>query len=142
MYIYRRLIRRIVITLLASVAFYAFLGSLGTASGGILKDALDGLIIGVAASLTFFFHTLDARTPAAIGVAAITEDDSVERKIFLLASSKAFVDVISSTAMFAAFLIVFPNAFSPGYAALAVVLLALADVGIRYRILWRRFAGA
>lgn len=111
-----------------------------------LRGLFSGLIVGVllsaALAVVYTFRTLDARTPESRDSAATSNIDSIERHIFIGASSRAFVDSIGLAALFAALAVLGQESFVAWPAIVALFVLMILDFTIRFAVAWRRSVDA
>ena len=74
-----------------------------------MSGALQGLVIAVAVALAFLLQTLAGRTPLSRQCAGLTQPESMERQVFVAASSATFVDLIGLALLSAALVIAYPD---------------------------------
>ncbi|MEU2199749.1 hypothetical protein [Isoptericola sp. NPDC019482] len=105
-------------------------------------DALDGVLVGLAVAVAVGVHLL-VRSAAGRGVEASapeSAEDSVERRVWVAASSAAFVDAVSVLV-----LVVLLGLWSDGewsrWLPLAGLAAVLVDLGVRVRRGWREQVG-
>jgi len=108
-------------------------------------DGLDGVLVGLAVAAAVGVHLL-VRSAAGRGVEAATPEaaeDSVERRVWVTASSGAFVDAVSVLVLVV--LVVLVGLWADGawarWLPLAGLVVVLADLGLRARRAWRRQVG-
>lgn len=138
------MLARVTRTLVATAVILAALGGvLGAALGRDPRaGGLDGVLVGLAVAVAVGVHLL-VRSAAGRGVEASSPEaaeDSVERRVWVAASSGAFVDAVSVLA-----LVALVGLWADGpvvrWLPLAGLAVVLADLGVRVRRGWRAQVG-
>ncbi len=104
---------------------------------GLVSGLVTGVLLSTALAVVYTFRTLDARTPESRDSAATSNIDSIERHIFIGASSRAFVDSIGLAALFAALAVMGQESFIAWPAVVALFVLMVLDFVIRFAVAWR-----
>lgn len=140
----RRSLRTVFMTAVIVMVFGAIIGFAGQPGGvfGAFVGTLRGLILAVAVGIYFFFRTLDARTPESHGPDGVTAPDSVERQMFVAASSRTFVDVVGLAAILTAIVVLSPTTIPAAPLVMGLFVVSLVDFGIRYGWQRRHLLGA
>lgn len=105
---------------------------------GLFSGLIAGVLLAAALAVVYTFRTLDARTPESRDSPATSNIDSIERHIFIEASSRAFVDSIGLVAVFAARAVVGQESFIAWPAVVALFVLMALDFAIRFAVTWRK----
>lgn len=124
--------RHIIVTAVLVVAWSMLIGFWDDSTAGAVKGIFQGLVIAAAVAVGLVFQTLDARTRLSRQFPAVTQEDSVERQVFIAAASATFVDVIGLALLFSALVIVHPDLVPAAVLLLGTTAVALVDFGIRY----------
>lgn len=138
------MLTRVTRTLVATAVILAAVGGL---LGAVLgRDpgvgGLDGALVGLAVAVAVGVHLL-VRSAAGRGVEASSREaaeDSVERRVWVAASSGAFVDAVSVLVL-VALLGLWAEGPLLRWLPLAGLAVVLADLGVRMRRGWRRQVG-
>ncbi|WP_188525191.1 hypothetical protein [Isoptericola cucumis] len=129
------------------VATAVILAAVGGLLGAVLgrdpgAGGLDGALLGLAVALAVGVHLL-VRSAAGRGVEASSPEaaeDSVERRVWVAASSATFVDAVSVLVL-VALLGLWAEGPLLRWLPLAGLAVVLADLGVRVRRGWRRQVG-
>lgn len=132
-----KMLRHIIVTAVLIVAWSMLIGFWDDSAPGAVKAIFRGLVIAAAVAVGLVFQTLDARTRFSRQFLAATQEDSVERKVFVAAASATFVDVIGLALLSSAFVIVHPDLVPAAVLLLGTTAVALVDFGIRYGMMRR-----
>ena len=137
-----RMLRHIIVTAVLVIAWSTLIGYWADSTAGAVKGVFQGLVVAAAVAVGLVFPTLDGRTRFSRQFPAATQADSVERQVFVTASSATFVDVIGLALVSSAFVIVYPDLVPAAVLLLGTVGVALVDFGIRYGLLRRNLVGS
>lgn len=104
---------------------------------GLVSGVITGVLLAAATAVVLLFRTFDGRTPESRDSAATLNADSIERQIFIGSSSRAFVDSIGLTALFAALAVIGQDAFVAWPAIVFLFVIMVLDFAIRFALAWR-----
>lgn len=134
------------IGLMAAITVLLCSGFGAMASEDSLRGLASGMTVGVllsaALAIVYVFRTLDARTPESRDSAATSNIDSIERQMFIGASSRAFVDSIGLAALLAALAVIGQEKFITWPVIVGFFILMAMDFSFRFLLLWRKIVDA
>jgi hypothetical protein len=137
-----RTLRNIALTTALVMAWAVYVGYSTEPAGGAARGALQGLVLSVAMAIGIVIQTLAGRDRFSCGYSAATQPDSVERQVFVAAASGAFVDMMATALVSAAFVIVYPDLVPAAALLIGIVVVSLVDFGIRYGLHRHSLVGA
>jgi len=136
------MLRNIAITAAVVMAWAVYAGYSTDAAAGAVRGALQGLVLSVAMAIGIVIQNLAGRGRSMRGYPAVSQPDSVERQVFVVAASGAFVDTMATALVSASFVIACPDLVPSDALLIGIVVVSLLDFGIRYGLHRRSLVGA